>query len=105
MSVEETERRSETRSSESDADAGFGPSRQAALYYVRVAVFSLAAVVGLSLLVIGTVAIIAEVKGTWHWMIHLESTVRYMTLFISWLLAALVPLTAVLLYGRWRWEP
>ncbi|PSQ24450.1 hypothetical protein BRD01_04210 [Halobacteriales archaeon QS_8_65_32] len=74
------------------------------MYYVRVGVFSLAALVCLSLLVVGTVAIIAEVKGTWHWMIHLESTVRYMALFISWLLVALAPLVAVLLYGRWRWE-
>jgi hypothetical protein len=108
VGVEDTERRSETPAetdSDADSGSGFGPSRETALYCLRVAVFSLAALVGLSLLVIGTVAIIAEVKGTWHWMIHLESTVRYMALFISWVLAALAPLTLVLLYGRWRWEP
>lgn len=104
MGVEETDHRPDSRS-ESTSDSRSEPIRLRALYYVRVAVFSVAALVGLSLLVIGTVAIIAEVKGTWHWMIHLESTVRYMALFISWLLAALAPLTLLLLYGRWRWEP
>jgi hypothetical protein len=101
MGIEDRDRRSDARGSAADST---GSLRATALYYVRVGVFSLAALVCLSLLVVGTVAIIAEVKGTWHWMIHLESTVRYMALFISWLLVALAPLIAVLLYGRWRWE-
>lgn len=78
--------------------------RRTALYYLRAGVYTLTALLGLSLLVIGTIAVIAEAKGTWHWMIHLESTVRYMAVFISWLLVALVPLTVSLLYGRWRWD-
>ena len=71
-----------------------------ALGYVRVAVYALTALLGLSLLVVGTVAIIAEVKGTWHWAIHLESTIRYVAVFVRWLLFALVPLFAVLVVGR-----
>jgi hypothetical protein len=104
MGIEETENRSDSSSSPSSAESTVGPRRQQALYYTRVAVFTLAALVGLSLLVIGTVAILAELKGTWHWMIHLESTISYMGLFVSWVLLALAPLTLVLLYGRWRWE-
>ena len=71
-----------------------------ALGYVRVAVYSLTALLGLSLLVVGTVAIIAEVKGSWHWAIHLESTISYMAVFVSRLLFVLVPLFAVLVVGR-----
>jgi hypothetical protein len=104
MSIEETEGRSESPAS-SAGKSSAGPLRQQTLYYTRVAVFSLAALVGLSLLVIGTVAILAEIKGTWHWMIHLESTISYMALFISWVLLALAPLALLLFYGRWRWEP
>jgi hypothetical protein len=71
-----------------------------ALGYVRVAVYALAALLGLSLLVVGTVALIAEVKGSWHWAIHLESTISYMAVFVSRLLFVLVPLFAVLVVGR-----
>lgn len=78
-------------------------SRPQLLGYLRIIVYSLGILLGLSLLVIGTVAIIAEIKGTWHWMIHLESTISYMAVFISWLLAALVPLFGLLLVGRWWW--
>ena len=74
---------------------------ETAIYYLRVAVYVLASVLALSLLTVGTVAIIAELKGTWHWSIHLESTISYMGVFIDWLLTALVPLTALLLAGRW----
>lgn len=95
MGVEETE---------GQGQANGTAVRRRTLYYLRTAVYSLTALLGLSLLVIGTVAVIAEAKGTWHWMIHLESTIRYMAVFISWLLLALAPLTAALVYGRWRWE-
>jgi hypothetical protein len=71
-----------------------------ALGYVRVAVYALTALLGLSLLVVGTVALIAEVKGSWHWAIHLESTISYMAVFVSRLLFVLVPLFAVLVVGR-----
>ena len=70
------------------------------LGYVRVVVYSLTALLGLSLLVVGTVALIAEMKGTWHWAIHLESTISYMAVFVSRLLFVLVPLFVVLLVGR-----
>lgn len=70
------------------------------LRYVRIAVYVLASLLGLSLLTVGTIAIIAEVKGTWHWSIHLQSTISYMGLFVSRLLLVLVPLFVVLVVGR-----
>ncbi|SHG73449.1 hypothetical protein [Halobaculum gomorrense] len=70
------------------------------LYWVRVGAYSLASLVALSLLMVGTVAVIAEVKGTWHWAIHLESTISYMGVFTGGLLALLVPLLAVSLAAR-----
>lgn len=70
------------------------------LRYVEVSVYLLAALVGLSLLVVGAVAIIAAIKGSWHWSIHLESTVSFMGLFVSRLLAVLVPLFVVMVVGR-----
>lgn len=72
----------------------------AALDYLRVAVYGLTALLGLSLLVVGTVAIIAELKGTWHWSVHLETTISVMGLFVSRLLVVLVPLFALLVVGR-----
>lgn len=68
--------------------------------YVRITVYVLVTVLVLSLLVVGTVGIIAELKGTWHWAIHLQSTVRYVGTFFGYLLALLVPLLLVLLVGR-----
>jgi hypothetical protein len=70
------------------------------LGYVRVAVYVLTALLALSLLMVGTVGIIAEIKGTWHWAIHLESTISFMALFVSRLLVVLVPLFLVLVVGR-----
>jgi hypothetical protein len=61
----------------------------------------LAVVLALSLLVVGTVALIAELKGTWHWAIHLESTISYIGIFVTWVLALLVPGFVLLLVGRW----
>ena len=72
--------------------------------YLRVVVYLLASLLALALLAVGTVALIAEVKGTWHWAIHLESTISYIGVFVGWLLVALVPLTIVLLVGRIRYE-
>jgi len=72
-----------------------------ALGYVRVAVYVVTAMIGLSLLVVGTVAVIAGLKGTWHWSIHLESTIRYMSTVVQYLLVVLVPLFGTLLVGRW----
>ena len=70
------------------------------LGYVRIAVYVLTALLALSLLMVGTVGIIAEIKGTWHWAIHLESTISFMALFVSRLLVVLVPLFLVLVVGR-----
>jgi len=70
------------------------------LGYVRVTVYVLASLLALSLLTVGTIAIIAEIKGTWHWQIHLQSTVSYVGLFVSRLLVVLVPLFVVLVLGR-----
>jgi hypothetical protein len=72
-----------------------------ALGYVRVAVYLITAMIGLSLLVVGTVAVIAGLKGTWHWSVHLESTIRYMSTLVQYLLVVLVPLFGTLLVGRW----
>lgn len=77
------------------------PDSRTALGYLQVAVYVLAALVALSLLVVGTVAVIAEVKGTWHWAIHLESTIRYVGLFVSRVLLLLVPGFVLLVAGRW----
>lgn len=71
-----------------------------AIGYVRIAVYVLTALLGLSLLVVGTIAIIAQIKGTWHWSIHLESTISYVAVFVSYLLVVLVPLFVIMLAGR-----
>jgi hypothetical protein len=78
--------------------------RERALYYLHIVVYSLAVVLALSLLVVGTIAVIAEIKGTWHWQIHLESTISYMGVFVIWELSLLVPLFGLLVIGRWRWS-
>ncbi|WP_435178445.1 hypothetical protein [Halorussus sp. AFM4] len=80
------------------------PYRRRALGLLRGSVYALTALLGLSLLVIGTIAIIAEVKGTWHWAIHLESTLSFVGLFVQYLLAALVPLFGLFVAARRRWS-
>ncbi|GGO00529.1 MULTISPECIES: hypothetical protein [Haloarcula] len=70
------------------------------LGYVRITVYVLAALLALSLLVVGTVGLLAEIKGTWHWAIHLESTISFVGLFVSRLLVVLIPLFVVLVVGR-----
>lgn len=70
------------------------------LGYLRVTVYVLTALLGLSLLAVGTIAIIAELKGTWHWSIHLESMISFVGLFVSRLLVVLVPLFGLLVVGR-----
>jgi len=77
------------------------PRAETLLSYLHVATYSLAGVLALSLLVVGTVALIAEVKGTWHWMIHLESTISYMGVFVGLVLVVLVPLAGLTFAGRW----
>ena len=71
------------------------------LAYIRTTVYLLASLLATSLLIIGTVAVIAEIKGTWHWAIHLESTISFMALAIGALLVLLVPLAVALVAGRW----
>lgn len=70
------------------------------LRYLRGIVYLLTGVLALSLLVVGTIGIIAELKGTWHWQIHLQTTVSYVGLFVGYLLGVLIPLFIVLLVGR-----
>lgn len=86
--------------SPTETDTGTLPDGTRLLHYVRVSVYILASVLGLSLLTVGTIAIIAEVKGSWHWQIHLQSTISYMGLFVSRLLLVLVPLFVILVVGR-----
>lgn len=76
------------------------PDGATLLDYLRTTVYVLAAVLALSLLVVGTVGVIAELKGTWHWQIHLQTTVSYVGIFVSYLLALLVPLFLVMVVGR-----
>ena len=71
-----------------------------ALGYLRTLVYTLATLLALSLLVVGTIGLIAELKGSWHWAIHLESTISYIGLFVSRLLVVLVPLFLLLVVGR-----
>jgi hypothetical protein len=85
------------------ATTNFDPlelDRATLLDYVQTAVYLLAAVLALSLLIVGTVGVIAELKGTWHWQIHLQTTVSYVGVFVGYLLALLVPLFLVLVVGR-----
>ena len=70
------------------------------LAYLQGFVAVLAGLLALSLLVVGTVAVIAELKGTWHWAIHLESTISFVGLFVTRLLAVLVPAFAALVVTR-----
>lgn len=77
--------------------------RRRLLSALRNSVYALTALLGLSLLIIGTIAIIAELKGTWHWSIHLESTLSYVGAFVGYLLVALVPLFGLFVVARWRW--
>ena len=81
---------------------GWLPSDSAELLArIRVTVYLLTSLLALSLLIVGTVAVIAEIKGTWHWAIHLESTISFMALAIGGLLVLLVPLSVALVAGRW----
>lgn len=82
------------------APTGDGGVLRRALYWLRVGTYSLASLLALSLLAVGTVAVIAEVKGTWHWAIHLESTISYMGVLIGAIIALLVPLLLVSLFAR-----
>jgi hypothetical protein len=76
-------------------------SAERVLRGVNYLVYSLAALLAVSLLLVGTVAVIAELKGTWHWMIHLESTISYMGVFVGWQVTALVPLIGLKFGLRW----
>jgi len=69
--------------------------------YLRWLVYGLGSLLALALLVVGTIAVIAEVKGTWHWAVHLESTISYVGAFVGVVLVALVPATALLYVVRW----
>ena len=89
-----------TSRSNDAADAADDRDAPGPLYWVRLGTYSLSFLVALSLLVVGTVAVVAEVKGTWHWAIHLESTISYMGVLIGGMLALLVPLLLVSLGAR-----
>lgn len=77
-----------------------GPIVPTALRYLRMIVYALTGLLGLSLLLIGTTAIVAELQGTWHWQLHLESTVSYMGVIVAAIVSVLVPLFALLVVGR-----
>jgi len=83
---------------ETDSDSWLDAAT--ALTYLRITVYTLTGLLGLTLLAVGTVGIIAELKGTWHWSIHFESTISYLGLFTSRLLAVLVPLFLLLVGSR-----
>jgi hypothetical protein len=83
---------------ESDPD-GTAPSVRV-LGYLRGTTYALGTLLVLALLAVGTVGIIAEIKGTWHWAIHLESTVSYLGVFVAGVLALLLPAAALLVIAR-----
>jgi hypothetical protein len=93
--------------SEPVGSAGTGPDDRSAsrqpLDYLRGLTYALGGVLVLALLTVGTVGIIAEIKGTWHWAIHLESTISYMGVFVAAVLALLLPSAALLVVGRVVW--
>lgn len=95
----------EAESSEREAVRGAGgesaPSTPArVLGILQGATYLLGSLLVLALLAVGTVGIIAEIKGTWHWAIHLESTVSYIGVFVAGVLVLLLPTAALLLIGR-----
>jgi len=73
------------------------------LGYLRGLTYALGAILVLALLTVGTVGIIAELKGTWHWAIHLESTISFMGVFVAAVLALLLPSATLLVIGRLVW--
>ena len=78
-----------------------GPTRSVrALGYLRGTTYALGTLLVLALLAVGTVGIIAEIKGTWHWAIHLESTVSYLGVFVGGVLALLLPAATLLVLAR-----
>ena len=83
-----------------ESDERTVPDAATVLGYLGITVYLLTALLGLSLLFVGTIAIIAELKGTWHWSIHLRSSLSYTAVFVSRLLVVLVPLFVVLVVGR-----
>jgi hypothetical protein len=97
----------EAESSEPEAVGGGepDPNRSArwgrALGYLRGTTYTLGSLLVLALLAVGTVGIIAEIKGTWHWAIHLESTVSYLGVFVAGVLVLLLPAATLLVLGRW----
>lgn len=84
--------------SESDAPRS---TRARVLGYLQGATYVLGSLLALALLAVGTVGIIAEIKGTWHWAIHLESTVSYIGVFVAGVMTLLVPTAVLLIAGRW----
>jgi|GEM_PF-698280 len=97
----------EAESSETDAVRAAGgesdasqPTRVRILGYLQGTTYLLGSLLVLALLAVGTVGIIAEIKGTWHWAIHLESTVSYIGVFVAGILALLLPAAALLVVGR-----
>jgi hypothetical protein len=70
------------------------------LGYLQGLTYLLGSLLVLALLAVGTVGIIAEIKGTWHWAIHLESTVSFIGVFVAGVLALLLPAAALLIIGR-----
>ena len=69
---------------------------------LRKIVYSLTLMLGFSLLATGLIAIIAAMKGTWHWQIHLESMISHMAVFVIAILVVLVPLYVLLFVARVR---
>jgi hypothetical protein len=84
---------------ESEPSAQSTPVRL--LGYLRGTTYLLGSLLVMALLIVGTVGIIAEIKGTWHWAIHLESTVSYVGVFVAGVLALLLPAATLLVVGRW----
>lgn len=90
-----------TMAADTDSRDTFVPTGERLLSGVNYLVYTLAFLLLFALAMVGSVAFISEIKGTWHWALHLESAISYLGVFVWWVLGVLVPLTVVKFLGRW----
>jgi hypothetical protein len=101
MAEAESSESEAVRAAGGESDTGGSARWARVLGYLRGTTYALGSLLVLALLSVGTVGIIAEIKGTWHWAIHLESTVSYLGVFVAGVLVLLLPAATLLVLGRW----
>ena len=100
MAEAESNETETVRASSGESDPGRTAPSARALGYLRGTTYALGLLLVLALLSVGTVGIIAEIKGTWHWAIDLESTVSYLGVFVAGILVLLLPAATLLVIAR-----